>query len=93
LIPAGSVGTGWSSKESAALKVQLSKLEQDRPTFVGEPKKPGRWSKRKPGGERWVKPVLVAQVEFADWTPEGQVRHGSFVSLRTDKPASSVTRE
>ena len=93
LIPVGSVGTGWSSMEAAALKVKLSKIEQDKPPFVGEPKKPGRWSKRKPGGERWVKPVLVAEIEFADWTPEGQVRHGSFVSLRTDKPAKSVARE
>ena len=40
-----------------------------------------------------MKPVMVAEVEFAEWTPEGQVRHGSFIGLRTDKPATSVTRE
>jgi len=93
LIPAGSVGTGWNAKESAELKLLLSKIEQPVLPFAGAPKKPGRFSKRRPGGERRVKPVMVAEVEFAEWTPEGQVRHASFVGLRTDKPAKSVTRE
>ncbi len=93
LIPAGSVGTGWNAKEAAELKLLLSKIEQPAPSFAGAPKKPGRFSKRRPGGERRVKPVMVAEVEFAEWTPEGQVRHASFVGLRTDKPAKSVTRE
>ena len=43
--------------------------------------------------ERWVKPQLVAEVEFADWTPDGQIRHAKYVGLRTDKPAKQVTRE
>ena len=54
LILAGSVGTGWDSEEATALKIKLAKLERDTPPFVGGPKKPGRWSKRRPGGERWV---------------------------------------
>jgi len=93
LIPVGSVGTGWNSDAAAKLKAKLARIEQPNPPFPGGPKKPGRWSKRKPGGERWVKPVLVAEVQFSDWTPEGQVRHGSFIALRTDKLATSVTRE
>jgi bifunctional non-homologous end joining protein LigD len=93
LVPVGSVGTGWSSEEAAALKIKLSKIEQDQPPFSGAAKKPGRWSKRKPGGERWVRPILVAEVEFSEWTPEGQVRHASFISLRADKQAKEVIRE
>jgi bifunctional non-homologous end joining protein LigD len=93
LVPAGSVGTGWNAKEAARLKEQLLKLEQANPPFAGAPKKPGRFSKRNPGGERWVKPVLVAEVEFAEWTPEGQVRHASFIGLRADQAARDVRRE
>src|SRR5689334_16905925 len=85
LVPVGSVGTGWNSHEASDLEGTRSKMEQPNPPFSGAPKKPGRWWKRKPGGERWVKPVLVAEVEFSDWTPEGQVRHASFIALRTDK--------
>jgi len=43
--------------------------------------------------ERWVQPQLVADVRFADWTPEGSVRHATFVGLRDDKPAREVRRE
>ena len=50
-------------------------------------------SKRVAGSERWVRPVTVAGVEFAEWTPEGQIRHASYVALRSDKPASAIVRE
>jgi bifunctional non-homologous end joining protein LigD len=46
-----------------------------------------------PGTEHWVRPELVAEVVFAEWTPDGHLRHASFQGLRTDKPAKSVTRE
>ena len=42
---------------------------------------------------RWLKPVLVAQIEFAEWTPDGHLRHSKFVGLRDDKDARTVTRE
>ena len=42
---------------------------------------------------RWLKPELVAQIEFAEWTPDGHLRHSKFVGLRDDKEAGSVTRE
>jgi ATP-dependent DNA ligase len=42
---------------------------------------------------RWLKPELVAQVEFAEWTENDHLRHARFVGLREDKDAVSVTRE
>ena len=94
LIPVGSVGTGWSAEESAELYAKLVKLvTQQSPFDAAAMKKPGRWSKRVAGSERWLSPRTVAEVEFAEWTPDGQIRHASFVALRTDKPAKAITRE
>jgi bifunctional non-homologous end joining protein LigD len=42
---------------------------------------------------QWVKPALVAQVRFVEWTAEGHLRHAAFLGLRTDKPARAVHRE
>jgi bifunctional non-homologous end joining protein LigD len=42
---------------------------------------------------RWVKPELVADIEFAEWTPDGHLRHSKFVGLRDDKDPSTVRRE
>jgi len=42
---------------------------------------------------QWVKPKLVAQVRFVEWTVEGRLRHASFLGLRSDKSASEVRRE
>ena len=41
----------------------------------------------------WLKPELVAQIEFADWTPDGHLRHSTFVGLREDKEAGDIMRE
>jgi len=42
---------------------------------------------------RWVKPELVAQIRFVEWTAEGRLRHAAFLGLRTDKRAREVRRE
>jgi ATP-dependent DNA ligase len=42
---------------------------------------------------RWTKPVLVAQIEFVDWTGENHLRHAKFIALRDDKKAADVKRE
>jgi ATP dependent DNA ligase C terminal region len=41
----------------------------------------------------WLKPELVAQIEFTEWTPDGHLRHSKFVGLREDKEARDVVRE
>ena len=93
LVSVGSVGTGWDTDEAKALMRQLKKLEASATPFAAVAAKPGRWSRRLAGSERWVAPRLVAEVEFAEWTPDGQIRHASYIALRSDKPATSIVRE
>ena len=93
LVSVGSVGTGWDSAEAAELKRKLARLEIPETPFHAGVGKPGRWSKRVRGSERWVKPKLVAEVEYAEMTPDGQIRHASYVALRADKPAATIRRE
>ena len=94
LVYVGNVGTGWTADEAAALKARLKKLDVADPPFTskGSPKR-GRWSTRIAGTERWVTPQLVAEVEFADWTPDSQIRHAKFLALRSDKEIAAITRE
>ena len=42
---------------------------------------------------RWLKPVLVGQFEFVEWTPDNHLRHASFIALREDRDAREVRRE
>ena len=42
---------------------------------------------------QWLKPLVVAQIEFAEWTPDGHLRHASFAGLRNDKEPRQITRE
>jgi len=90
---AGSCGTGWAARTGTDLHKRLAAIEIDKPALDPASMKPGRWSKRKPGGERWVMPETVIEVEFTEWTPDGHVRHPSFQGIRADKPASEVVRE
>jgi DNA ligase D-like protein (predicted ligase) len=59
--------------------------------------KSGRWgqglTKAKMADCRWLKPVLVAQIEFLEWTSDNHLRHTRFVGLREDIPARGVTRD
>lgn len=90
---AGSVGTGWSSSQGRELHDQVVKLETGTPAVEPEEAKPGRWSKRAKGTERWVRPEMVVEVAFGEWTPDGNVRHATFRGVRTDKPPMSIRRE
>ena len=44
-------------------------------------------------GAHWIKPKLVAEIAFTEFTDDGVLRHPSFIALREDKPASQVVRE
>ena len=90
---AGNVGTGWDAKAGAEMHARLRQLEVDRPVLDPKTVKPGRWSKRAAGGEHWVQPVLVVEVAFAEWTPDGHIRHPSFKGFREDKAATAIVRE
>jgi bifunctional non-homologous end joining protein LigD len=89
---AGRVGTGWSSKEAAALRARLAPLERTRSPFPPGTPSAGR-AGAKTAASHWVKPELVAEISFSEWTPDGSLRHPSFEGLREDKPAKSVRRE
>jgi bifunctional non-homologous end joining protein LigD len=94
LLYVGNVGAGWNSKTATELKKQLLTLEAKQSPFAEtQDMKKSRWSKRPAGSERWVKPQLVAEVAFADWTPDGHIRHAKFEGLRADKPPQEVRRE
>jgi bifunctional non-homologous end joining protein LigD len=82
---AGKVGTGFDHHTLRTLGEQMRELEQDESPF--EPFKPI------PPGTHWVRPELVAQIGFTEWTRDGRLRHPRFLGLRDDKPAREVVRE
>lgn len=94
LVSTGSVGTGWDAATAAAIREQLMAIEIKTSPFdaANAPKK-GRWSRRSLQSERWVEPILVAEVQFAEWTPDGSIRHASFKGMRTDKDPAMIRRE
>jgi bifunctional non-homologous end joining protein LigD len=75
------------------LRTLLAELLVKQPAVAPDDAKPGRWSKRAAGLERWVKPAVVVEEAFSEWTPERRVRHGVFRGIRTDKPAALIVRE
>jgi bifunctional non-homologous end joining protein LigD len=82
----GKVGTGFSERELAMLTGRLGLLKQQAPP-VADTK--GLSMK----GVHWVRPELVAQVGFSEWTPDGKLRHPRYVGLRDDKRPEQVVRE
>jgi bifunctional non-homologous end joining protein LigD len=95
LIFAGRVGTGFNEKTLREIYRRLKPLEIESP-LVEEIQEPsGRWRPKgwKASDSRWVKPQLVAQVQFTEWTSDGILRHPSFQGMRDDKKASDVVRE
>jgi len=86
LIYAGRTGTGFTQKTHGVLRGQLDKLRHSATSFGKLPAEARR-------GAIWVKPQLVAQVNFAAWTADNLVRQASFKGLREDKPANVVRRE
>jgi bifunctional non-homologous end joining protein LigD len=75
---------------------KLKGLEIDACPFANLPeKKRTQWALTAEGMKecRWLKPRLVAQIEFTEWTPDGHLRHSRFVGLREDKESREVIRE
>jgi ATP-dependent DNA ligase len=82
----------------AQLMKKFRELETKECPFANLPEnRTGRWgaglTKAKMKDCRWLKPVLVANFEFVEWTPDNDLRHSKFVALREDKKASEVRRE
>jgi bifunctional non-homologous end joining protein LigD len=83
----GRVGTGFSEARLSALHRVLRALKRPLPPFADPPT---GWDAK---GVHWVKPKLVAEVQFAEWTQEGLLRQAAFFGLRDDKPAHAIVRE
>lgn len=88
LLYAGKVGTGFSQQAARELRARLEEVAQRECPFT--PKPPAGWIGRQ---AHWVKPELVAEVSFSEWTDDGRLRHPSFQGLRADKAARDVVRE
>lgn len=87
LVYAGRVGTGFTEKTLKDIYGLLSEREQPK---TGYDKPPTGQEAR---GVHWVKPELVAEVEFMGWTDEGYLRHPSFKGIREDKDPREIVRE
>jgi bifunctional non-homologous end joining protein LigD len=86
LMYAGRVGTGFTQKTAAELMRTLRPLRIPAPAIAD----PLTNEQRK--GVVWVKPALVAQVEYRAWTADNLLRHAAFKGLREDKPPTTVKR-
>jgi bifunctional non-homologous end joining protein LigD len=82
---AGNVGTGFNDKTLRDLKVKFEKIASESCPFARR----SAIDKK----ARWVKPVLVAEVSFGEWTRGDHIRHAVFRGLRTDKKAETIVRE
>ena len=83
----GGCGSGFSDATLRELSVQLRKLAADPPgQMLLTEEKP-------PAGITWVRPELVAEVQYTGWSGAGRLRHAVFLGLREDKAAADVVRE
>jgi bifunctional non-homologous end joining protein LigD len=84
---AGRVGTGFNEAELTRLLDLLRELDDETCPFDPEPPRPVALH------GHWVRPELVVEVEFGEWTKDAILRHPAYVGQRVDKPASKVVRE
>ncbi|HEU5254739.1 MAG TPA: DNA ligase D, partial [Vicinamibacterales bacterium] len=87
LVFCGKVGTGFTHKLALELRARLERIEQTTCPFPSPPS--GRLGRH----AHWVKPELVCEVEFTEWTSDGKIRHPSFQGLRSDKNPKEIIRE
>ena len=98
LMYASRTRNGFTSALRQQLFRKFRSLETSECPFVNLPEaRSGRWgqglTKEKMADCRWLKPVLVGQFEFVEWTSDNHLRHTKFIALREDKSARDVTRE
>ena len=95
LVLAVREGTGWRYVGRAGTGFDTEMLRTVYDTLVPliTDKKPIPQKVPDAGNTSWVKPKLVAEVKFTEWTAAGEMRHPVFLGLRTDKPATEVIRE
>lgn len=87
LVFAGKVGTGFNDKTLRELRKRLEKMEIDKPAFKNAPR--GAEARR----SHWVRPDLVGEVAFTEWTRDNILRHPTFQGLREDKSPEEIVRE
>lgn len=91
LVYAGKVGTGFTMRSARELADRLGRLATSQPVLTRAETKgmgTGEWN-----AVRWVKPALLCEVAFTEWTEDGRIRHPSFQGLREDKKAAEVKQE
>jgi len=98
LIYAARTRNGFTPQLRIQLMKKCKPLEIEECPFSNLPETgAGRWgaglTAMKMTECRWLKPSLVGQFEFVEWTPDGHLRHSRFVGLREDKKAKEVRRE
>jgi bifunctional non-homologous end joining protein LigD len=98
LIYAARTRNGFTPATRAQLMKKFKGLETAHCPFANLPEtKSGRWGAGLTAAKmkdcQWLKPTLVAQIEFLEWTGDNHLRHTKFVALRDDKPARDVRRE
>jgi bifunctional non-homologous end joining protein LigD len=87
LVFAGKVGAGFTDSTLIEMRARMDELEIKKPAFKNPPR--GAEARR----SHWLKPELVAEVAFTEWTRDGSLRHSTFQGLREDKNPEEIVRE
>src|SRR5262249_28687009 len=98
LMSAGKVRAGFTPQSRAQLFARLQPLVVKRCPFANLPSATaGHWGQGMVAEEirdlRWVKPAVIVEVAFTEWTRDGSLRHAAFAGVRDDKRAADVRRE